>query len=197
MSGECEGRGAGVRGLFQLGSADPAFLSLRLRSRPWSPTLVVMRWLSCTALFAALSVTALAADLELVRVWPQWNNGDAFDRIGEYFGAQENSGRETVLRTSPTERAGLYFLTRIKADAPVPNAKAVIDLIRPGSPDPQRYTFSLHIPARNHVFHLGLTGADWPGGPDVHPVAWKLTVLDPEGKPLAAKSSFLWEQPAK
>jgi hypothetical protein len=45
--------------------------------------------------------------------------------------------------------------------------------------------------------NLGLTGADWPGGEQAHPVAWKLELVAADGRVLAAEKSFLWEKPAQ
>ena len=44
---------------------------------------------------------------------------------------------------------------------------------------------------------LGLTGADWPGGPKASPAAWKISLLGSDGTVLAEHKSFLWEKPAK
>lgn len=147
------------------------------------------------ALLAAFP--ALAADASFVRVWPQWRNADAFDRIREYFGGPENDGRETVLRTHPDERAGLYFLVRVKASEPIANSRLVLDIIRPDSPDARQYSFPVSLPAKSHVAEIGLTDGDWPGGRDAHPVAWKLSLVGSGGQVLASQHSFLWQDAAK
>jgi hypothetical protein len=41
-----------------------------------------------------------------------------------------------------------------------------------------------------------LTGADWPGGRNVHPVAWRVSLVDAKGATLAAQQSFLWAMPS-
>jgi hypothetical protein len=45
------------------------------------------------------------------------------------------------------------------------------------------------------VFHLGLTGPDWPD-PKINPVAWRLTLLEADGRVLGMERSYLWEKPA-
>lgn len=154
-----------------------------------------MRWLRSLVCCLALSPLASAAEVELVRVWPQWNNGNAFDRIGLYFGGKENTGSETVLRTQNANTPGLYFLTRVKSERALEHVTFTIDIIRPDSPEPKTFTFNAPLPADNRVFHLGLTGSDWPGGQEAHPVAWRLTLRDASGQVLATEQSFLWAQP--
>lgn len=156
-----------------------------------------MRRFFFPALFLAVAALAHAADASFVRIWPQWRDADAFDRIGEYFGQDENQGQEIVLRTQPAERAGLYFLVRVAASEPLVNARFVLEIIRPDAPDAKTFTFPVALPRKNQVIHLGLSGQDWPGGRDTHPVAWNLALLDSGGKVLARQQSFLWAMPTK
>jgi hypothetical protein len=149
------------------------------------------------ALALLVTAPAFANDVSFVRVWPQWRNADAFDRIREYFGGEENDGREVVLRTHPDQRAGLYFLVRVNATEPISSAHFILDVVRPDSPDAKRYTFPVSLPAKSHVAELGLTAADWPGGRTAHPVAWKLSLVDQTGRVLASQQSFLWQDAAQ
>lgn len=169
----------------------PLALRIEVRQVP------AMRWLSTVSVFLAMAASVSAADVRFVRVWPQWRNADAFERIGQYFGRGENEGGEIVLRTHAEERAGLYFLVRVHADTAVSEGSFVLDIIRADSPEAKRFTFSVSLPAKERVVELGLTGADWPGGREAHPVAWKLTLLSSAGQPLATQQSFLWENPSK
>lgn len=151
--------------------------------------------------FVGSSLLPLAAPAatEFVRVWPAYRDAASFERIGEYFGQPENAGRETVLRTQPSTRDGYYFLVRVKtSDTPAPsNARFELRVIRPDTADPVTHTFPAALGPKETVFQLGLTGADWPGGKDAHPVAWKLSLLSAENRVLAEHKSFLWEKPAK
>lgn len=155
-----------------------------------------MRFVFLSLLFVAASL-ARATDVELLRVWPGWRDADSFERISEYFGGGENTGREIVLRTQPAARAGFYFLVRTKSAAAVPAARFELSVIRPDAPEAKTFTFAAALPAKETVFQLGLTGADWPGGKDARPVAWKLAVLSAAGAVLAEQKSYLWEKPAK
>jgi hypothetical protein len=151
-------------------------------------------------LFLVLLASAAAlraADAEFIRVWPAWRDAASFERIGEYFGGTEQHGREIVLRTAPAERAGYYFLVRVK-HAALSGAQFTVKVIRPDAPDVRTFTFPMpEARAGESVFQLGITGADWPGGAQASPVAWNLELTDSSGRLLATQKSFLWEKPAK
>lgn len=156
-----------------------------------------MRFLFLLTLLLTSASSTLAADVEFLRVWPNWRNADAFDRISEYFGGQENTGRNVVLRTQPEPRAGYYFLVRVKNAAPLAGAKFEVHVIRSDAPVPKIFTFPVSVPEKETVYQLGLTGTDWPGGEKANPVAWKITLVAADGRVLAEHKSFLWEKPAK
>ena len=151
----------------------------------------------CFACFAGSSVSPRAADVEFLRVWPAWRDADSFERIGEYFGRPENTGREVVLRTQPGARSGYYFLVRVKNVVALTDARFELSVIRPDTPEPRVYRFPTEVPAKEAVFQLGLTGADWPAGKEGNPVAWKIALVAADGRVLAEHKSFLWEKPAK
>ncbi len=156
-----------------------------------------MRFLFLLTLLFTSASLATAADVEFLRVWPNWRNADAFDRISEYFGGQESTARNVVLRTQPEPRAGYYFLVRVKNATPLPGAKFDLHVIRPDAPAPKIFSFPVTVPEKETVYQLGLTGSDWPGGENTNPVAWKLALLASDGRTLAEHKSFLWEKPAK
>jgi hypothetical protein len=150
---------------------------------------------ACFAVLVALAASARAAEARLLRVWPGWRDAESFERIGDYFGGSKTAGRETVLRTQAAAAAGYYFLVRVAATAPVERAEFELDVILSGSPEAKLFRFSAALPAKETVFHLGVTGGDWPGGKDESPLAWKLTLRDESGGVLAEQKSFLWEKP--
>lgn len=145
------------------------------------------------------SAPQVSAATEFVRVWPGWRDAESFERIGEYFGKPENMRSEIIVRTQPAAREGYYFLTRVKTDdtAAAANARFELQVIRPDSPEPKTFTFPATLRGKETVFQLGLTGADWPGGKDANPVAWKLALVAADGRVLTEHKSFLWEKPAK
>jgi hypothetical protein len=136
------------------------------------------------------------ADVEMIRVWPQWLDKDTFKRISEYFTKKENDGKRIVMRTQSSDRAGLYFLTRVRhLHTSLADAKFVLQIIMPDSPNPRPpYVFPARVGPGEHVFELGLTGKDWPGR-RAHPVAWRLDLLGANGQLLAWSQSFVWEKP--
>ncbi|MBL9202062.1 MAG: hypothetical protein JNL39_16240 [Opitutaceae bacterium] len=144
----------------------------------------------------ALTAPAIAAEAEFVRVWPGWRDAASFDRIREYFGGEEASVREPILRTQPATREGYYFLVRVKSAAQSA-AKIAVSVIRPDHPEAKVFTFPFAPTTSETALNVGLTGADWPGGKAASPVAWKIALLAADGRVLAEHKSFLWEKPAK
>jgi hypothetical protein len=138
-----------------------------------------------------------AADVEFVRVWPEWHDAIYFKRISEYFTDLEYTGHRIVVRSQPSSRAGYYFLARVNhLNVGLASAKFVLHIITPADPVPKTFTFPIDCPPGVHVFDLGLTGADWPAK-SVHPVAWDLELISSDGHTLAARQSFLWAKPEK
>jgi len=178
-----------------------------------------MRRAILLALFASLLTASLSAtaqdnaatrnalpieeneNLELVRIWPSWRSADSFLRISEYFGGNETRNRQTTLRSQPDERAGFYFLIRIKNSGEVlQGTHFELQVIRPDSPQPVTYRFPVAIATGSHAYLLGLTGSDWAGfsdkpAEDTHPVAWVLRLLDTDAQELLRRESFLWAKP--
>lgn len=145
---------------------------------------------------AAMPSVALAkeGDLTIVRVYTGWRTAASFKRISEYLDGKENTGGEAVLRTHPDQRGGFYFLVRTTNPGPSRPVKASLEIITTANAKPVSYTFPAELKSGDTVFHLGLTGADWPD-PKINPVAWKLDLLDADGRVLASEKSYLWEKP--
>jgi hypothetical protein len=146
-------------------------------------------------LLVLCATPAFATDLTIVRVLTGWRDAASFKRISEYFDGKENTGGEAVLRTHPDQRAGYYFLVRVANPGAARTVQARLALITPFSPKPVVHTFSPVVGAGDTVFHLGLTGKDWSDA-KASPVAWKLELLDADGRVLATEKSYLWEKPA-
>jgi hypothetical protein len=153
--------------------------------------------IALTCLVFLTTLLARAGEAKLIRVWPGWRDAESFERIGEFFGRPESDTAGIVIRTQPNDRAGYYFLVRVQSTAPLAGARFELNIVRPDAPEPKPFTFPAALRAGDTVFHLGLTGAAWPGGKSASPVAWKLALLGPDGRLLAEHKSFLWEKPAK
>ncbi|MFI5336511.1 MAG: hypothetical protein ACHQ5A_06985 [Opitutales bacterium] len=148
------------------------------------------------ALAAALPAPAatLADGVRIVRVLFGWREAASFKRISEYFDGRENTGGVVILRTHPDQRGGYYFLTRLANPGTPRPIRFRLLVISPESTTPHPFHFTATLPARETVFNLGLTGADWASA-KVNPVAWKLEVLDDSDHILATEQSYLWEKP--
>jgi hypothetical protein len=138
-----------------------------------------------------------AAGLEVVRVVTNWRDAASFQRISEFLHGRENTGGMVILRSQPGERAGLYWLVRLKnRGIPIAGARFELQVITPAAPEPKTFTFPAAVPTGSPVYELGLTGADWPDA-KVRPAAWRLRLLAADGRTLIGEKSFLWELPEK
>lgn len=159
-----------------------------------SPT-VLPRSARFLLLAAVLATAAQAAELTIVRVYPEWRDAASFKRISEYFNGHENTGGEQIVRTHPNQRAGYYFLVRVRNSGGPQQVKAHLTVINSLNAEPHAFDFPVELKARDTVFHLGLTGNDW-NDSRLNPVAWKLDLLGADGQPLVTEKSYLWEKPA-
>jgi hypothetical protein len=141
------------------------------------------------------AVSVLGADLTIVRTYTGWRDGASFKRISEYFTGQENTGKETVLRTHPEQRTGYYFLVRLANPGAAQKVQFQLQLFQEGAPAPRTVAFPAELKAGSGVFQLGLTGPEWQD-PRSHPVAWHLQILADDGRVLVSEKSYLWEKPA-
>lgn len=147
------------------------------------------------ALLALCAPACRADSVSFARVWPQWHDGSWFTSYHEYKTGEELVGKWTVLRSTPGERTGMYFLTRVEnAGARLEGAVFTVRVIRPDSTETKVFTFPAGIPAGSQLFELGLTGGDWVAARTM-PVAWEVELRSPDGRLLAQRSSFLWEKP--
>ncbi|WOO42709.1 hypothetical protein [Rubellicoccus peritrichatus] len=118
----------------------------------------------------------------------------SFQRIAEYFGTPELTGRKIILRSDPKNRGGLYFVVHIDEDAnELPKGSSFeVSAVFPDSPKAKLFKFPLPEPTPDHrVVWIGLTGDDEPAD-DEPPVSWLITIKGPQGEIIASKKSFLW-----
>jgi hypothetical protein len=146
---------------------------------------------------AALVLPASAAEVSFVRVWPAWRDAKSFERVSEFFTGKENQGGDIVLRTQANARSGYYFMTRVKnSGTALSNAKFSLQIIAPNDPQPKTFSFPATLKSGTSIFQLGLTGTDWTD-PKNPPIAWKVELLQEDGRVVATAKSFLWEKPGK
>jgi hypothetical protein len=153
-----------------------------------------MRILASLLALTLGSTAALASDVKIVRLLPEYQSAAAFTRVSEYFTGKENTRGATILRTQPTSRDGFYFTLRTHTEAPVELAWIELQIITPASPEARTDSFAISLPRGSHLIRFGLTGTDWPG-PKALPVAWKLRLLSAGGAELATDQSYLWSKP--
>jgi hypothetical protein len=148
-------------------------------------------------LLAAVAPAFAADGITFVRVWPAWRDAAAFDSISEHFTGREEHGHRVVQRTTPDQRAGFYYLVRVRNEGTArADARFSLQVVSPASPETKTYAFPALIASGTTVFQLGLTGPEWPDR-KAHPVAWKLELLSADGRVLASEQSFLWAKPSK
>ena len=87
---------------------------LRIHSSIMRPRFPRPTILALAAMLLAAPALVLAAEVKLVRVWPEYRAAASFTRIAEYFGGKEKAS-ELIVRTRPESRDGYYFLTRFKS----------------------------------------------------------------------------------
>ena len=150
--------------------------------------------LSILAITLVAGVLPLAAEIDLVRVWPGYREAKSFNSVSEFFGGNSAKSNQLAQRTQHTERAGYYWLVRTKADTAYSSAKARLEVARTDSTEPVAYEFEWETPKGGHAVSLGVTGTDWPDPTEV-PIAWRLTLLSPDGIQRATTTSYLWQDP--
>ena len=135
-----------------------------------------------------------AKGAEIVRVQPEFRTEESFHRILEFFTGREHTGRREILRTDTDIREGFYLTARVRrADRKTFNqGTALLELAMPEERETRAYEYSLEsIERRRPLVMFGVTGEEWPEDL-ARPLAWKLTLLNAEGRELDSEQSFLW-----
>lgn len=116
-------------------------------------------------------------------------------RASEAFYAKETHGQDVVFRTVEHERAGYYFYTKFDLEPPE-GARIVLEVVRTEAAPPERFVFATTLRPKFPVgeFVIGLTGKD-AGDARWVPIAWRVSLVDAQGKVLASTHSFLWGSP--
>ncbi len=147
--------------------------------------------------FAACSSTPppRIESVKILEIQPEFMEASAFKRINEFLTGVEEHGKRTVVRTQAEDRRGFYFTLRLDKKAKhLPRGTRIIaEVYTPNQTEMQR--FELGLPAKrgsSRQLLFGLTGSDWPYQSERVPAAWKFTILDPNGKVLGLKQSYLW-----
>jgi hypothetical protein len=160
------------------------------------PSYMNQRYFKLVLLVLWTGGSSAFANIELVRVWPGYRDAASFTSASEYFQGPAAKSELTAQRTTPDQRAGYYWLVRTKSDSSLAGTAIRLEVTRQGSTKPRLYEFKFDIARGNHAVPFGLTGPDWPDPAEV-PIAWRLTIISPDGSSLASQSSFLWQDPVR
>lgn len=114
-----------------------------------------------------------------------------------FLGEPGDSRTDVILRTDPASRVGYHFSIAL-ASGFEPPAGSKVRVQYVAKEGEAAVTRTLDLP-RNPGWWFGeivfaLTGADAPT-PTWHPLAWRVSILGPDGSELAARRSFLWGAP--
>lgn len=150
----------------------------------------------CLLIAACASVEKEAVrSVEIEEIKPRYIEEESFKRIGEYLTGVENKGDRVIVRSSPEQRAGYYFVLVLDTSVRQLPSGTVVEgeFYLPGSAELQRHDFALPArrPKTKEIF-LGLTGETWPFDETAVPAAWRFTVKDANGLVLAEEASYLW-----
>lgn len=130
-----------------------------------------------------------------------WKTEEDFKRISEYFTDEENTGANTVVRSNPESRDGLYMILNLESDVVIPAGSiAELRYFHPKKTGLQTCRWSL--PEFNAAIHrelrLGLTGNDWSKSLSrKRPSAWQIRATAPDGTLLFCRNSYLWVEPTR
>ena len=131
------------------------------------------------------------------RVVTRYRSAADVHRVGQTFLGDQpgEDGADVLLLTDPASRVGYYFRIALDLDPPA-GSKVRLEVVETENQSPVVRDFDL---PRNPgglfgELVIGLTGAS-ARSPSWHPVAWRVSILGPDGKSLAIRRSFLWGAP--
>lgn len=110
---------------------------------------------------------------------------------------EDEEGHDVVLRTDTASRIGYHFFIALdRGFSPPAGSKVRVQYVAKEGEAATDRTMAL---PRNPGWWFGeivvaLTGADAPT-PRWKPLAWRVSILGPDGKELAVRRSFLWGMP--
>jgi len=139
-------------------------------------------------LLTALVSLPLCLSAEMADLQQRYFEGDSFARISEYFDGVENTSGRVIYRTDAAERSGHYLSFQYSGGSA---HSILVEVYETGKQDPTSYTFDWQSTEAGQLVLIGLTGSPW-SDKDYNPVAYKITLLDAEGKTIEVARSFLW-----
>ena len=151
----------------------------------------------CTITIASLFLLVTTAHAGKWEVHSRYEQPETFKRIGEYLGGKEHYNHRIVMRTQNDSRGGYYWIIRRSRHRGVIPAggKFVLEYYPAKSGTAIKHEYAVAESSAERTIYLGVTGGDWPSE-GAKPLAWRIQLLDADGKVLAGEQSYLWEFPA-
>jgi hypothetical protein len=131
------------------------------------------------------------------RVDETYRGPSQVQRLTRQSPEEEAEGMDVVLRTDKASRIGYHFFIALDHGfEPPAGSKVRLQVVAKEGEAAKVRTFDL---PRNPGWWFGeivvaLTGGDAPT-PGWKPLAWRVSILGPDGKELAVRRSFLWGMP--
>jgi hypothetical protein len=168
-----------------------------------------MRFSSClSAIALTLTLSAVPAQaLMITHTQPRKMENTAFTRLGEFFGLHPVDPTRVVIFSNPKAHAGLFFEAEL--DAPISKipagSSALLEIFIKDDQAPRKFNFAIpetkpEAKSKARALYLGLTDApfsDMSSNKDakskVDILAWKISIVDRDGKVLASSASPMWQ----
>lgn len=132
------------------------------------------------------------------RVYERHRSAAQLERAGQTLSSDgPEEGSDAIFLSDPKSRAGYQFEVTLDGSVQVPAGSSFrVEMVRQEGQPPQVRDFPV---TRQPGWFFGeyvlrFSGADDPG-PRWRPVAWRISLLGPDGKALAVRRSFLWGAP--
>ncbi len=135
----------------------------------------------------------------IARVFERYRSAAQIERASEtLFGSGPEDGSDAILLTDAKSRVGYEFQVSLERFFSVPpGASFRVEYVRKEGEAAVVRSFPV---TRQPSWFFGeyclrLTGTDDPG-PNWRPIAWRISLVGPDGAILASRRSFLWGAPS-
>ncbi len=133
------------------------------------------------------------------RVYENYRAARSVERVSDtFFETPSGDYPDAVFRTDPKSKVGYEFSISLHRSVDVvAGAKFRVEYVtKEGlAPTVREFPITSHPGWFFGEYKLVLTGKDAPSA-RWHPVAWRISLIGPDGGVLAARRSFLWGAPA-
>jgi len=151
--------------------------------------------------FAGCASLPVAMDEKegISRVYENYRAAKAVERVSDtFFETPSDDSPDAVFRTDPKSKVGYEFAIALNRSVDVVDgSKFRVEYVtKEGvAPSVREFPITSHPGWFFGEYKLALTGKDAPPA-HWHPVAWRISLIGPDGAVIAARHSFLWGAPA-